>query len=81
MTGIFTDLGIMLGSALRGEPFDKRKSILFLLIITGFICGGTTGTYLFNLYLFDALFIPAVICFVLALVYTLYSKRHHPVMI
>ncbi|REG86444.1 YoaK family protein [Marinomonas pollencensis] len=81
MTGIFTDLGIMLGSALRGEPFDKRKAILFLLIITGFLCGGVSGTYLFNIYLFDALFIPAVICFVLALVYTLYSKRHQPVAI
>jgi uncharacterized membrane protein YoaK (UPF0700 family) len=28
LTGIFTDLGIMFGSALRGEPFDKRKCIL-----------------------------------------------------
>ncbi|MEL0622419.1 YoaK family protein [Marinomonas arenicola] len=81
MTGIFTDLGIMFGSALRGETFDKRKSILFLLIISGFICGGTLGTYLFNLYLFDALFIPASICFILAFVYTLYSKRHQPVVV
>ncbi|WP_156312572.1 DUF1275 family protein [Marinagarivorans algicola] len=36
-TGIFTDLGIMLGSKLRGEPFDKRKALLFLVIICGLL--------------------------------------------
>lgn len=75
LTGIFTDLGIMLGSALRGKSFDKRKSILFLLIIAGFILGGTFGAYLFSLYRFNALVAPGTICVVLAVVYRTSSKR------
>lgn len=75
LTGIFTDLGIMFGAKLRGEVFDKRKALLFLLIITGFILGGTLGTYSFSFLKFQALFIPATICLLLALVYSIYIFR------
>lgn len=75
VTGIFTDLGIMLGSKLRGDNFDKRKGLLFLLIIMGFILGGTLGAYFFNILKFNALFIPAGICFLLALSYSIYSAK------
>jgi len=75
VTGIFTDLGIMLGAKLRGEEFDKRKARLFLLIITGFILGGTLGAYFFELLKFQALFIPATICLLLALLYSIYIFR------
>ncbi len=40
VTGIFTDLGIMLGAIFRGKALDKRKAKLFLFIIFGFISGG-----------------------------------------
>lgn len=73
VTGIFTDLGLMLGAKLRGEPFDKRKALLFLLIISGFICGGTLGAYAFQFYNFNALFIPATICLVLAVSYSVFK--------
>lgn len=75
LTGMFTDLGIMVGSALRGETFDKRKGILFLLIIFGFILGGTFGTYLFDLYHFNALIFPASFCLLLAMAYRIYYKK------
>ena len=74
LTGIFTDLGIMLGSALRGKGFDRRKAILFLLIISGFILGGTVGAAQFARFKFDALFAPAIVCLILALSYRIYSK-------
>ncbi len=74
VTGIFTDLGIMLGSMLRGEEFDKRKSILFLLIITGFVLGGGIGAILFYHYVFQALLAPALVCLVLAFSYHFYQK-------
>ncbi len=77
VTGIFTDLGIMLGSKLRGEPFDKRKALLFLVIILGFVLGGTLGAYLFALYRFNALLIPAGICVLLALAYSIYSAKQN----
>ncbi|WIO74418.1 YoaK family protein [Porticoccaceae bacterium LTM1] len=76
LTGIFTDLGIMLGSVLRGEAFDKRKAILFSLIIVGFIVGGLSGSYLFDLFKFKSLLIPGFICLGLAGCYRLYSQKY-----
>lgn len=73
LTGIFTDLGILLGAKLRGDAFDKRKALLYLLIIIGFILGGTVGAYLFSLYTFSALFFPAAICLLLAISYAAYN--------
>lgn len=75
VTGIFTDLGIMLGSRLRGGQFDKRKALLFLLIIAGFISGGGLGAYFFNILRFNALYIPSGICLLLALSYSIYSAK------
>lgn len=75
LTGIFTDLGIMFGSVLRGKAFDRRKAVLFLLIITGFILGGTFGAYLFSIYKFKALLVPGCICVTLAIIYRIHCKR------
>jgi len=75
LTGIFTDLGIMVGSALRGGAFDKRKAILFFLIVFGFIFGGTFGAYLFSHFQFKALLAPGSICLLLAGVYRVYLKK------
>lgn len=75
VTGIFTDFGIMLGAKLRGEIFDKRKALLFLLIIAGFISGGTLGAFLFNHLKFNALFVPAGICLILAVSYSVYKAK------
>lgn len=72
LTGIFTDLGLMLGAVLRGEAFDRRKGLLFVLIILGFIAGGTVGAYAFSVFSFGALLAPAGICVVLALLYRFY---------
>lgn len=75
ITGIFTDLGIMLGAKLRGEVFDNRKGLLFFLIITGFVTGGILGAFLFSIYKFYALFFPAGVCILLALSYSIYNGR------
>ncbi len=75
VTGIFTDLGIMLGAKVRGEEIDKRKVILFVLIILGFILGGVLGAFLFNQFKFYALAWPGIICLLLALTYRIYSSR------
>lgn len=48
VTGIFTDLGIMLGSIFSGQALDRRKAKLFLFIIFGFILGGTSGALLYT---------------------------------
>lgn len=76
LTGIFTDLGIMLGAALHGEPFDRRKAILFLLIIAGFISGGMAGVFFFGMLNYKALLAPGLMCMCLAFGYRLYKLSH-----
>ncbi len=75
LTGIFTDLGIMMGEFLRGKALDKRKALLFTIIVLGFILGGFLGSILFVRVGFFALGVPACICFVLAIVYRWYSQN------
>lgn len=75
LTGIFTDLGMMLGERLRGEAVDAREVLLFLLIIAGFVCGAFLGALLFRRYEFVALLVPAVCCWLLAFCYRLYRQR------
>lgn len=74
VSGLFTDLGTMLGAGLRGHPLDRRKAILFLLLIAGFIVGGSAGAYSFQRLQFTALAIPAGAALLLALTYWVY--RH-----
>ena len=76
VTGIFTDLGIMLGAKLRGKAFDKRKAILLLIIVTGFISGGTIGAFLFVQYHFYALGFPCFMCFFIAICYRVYANKN-----
>jgi uncharacterized membrane protein YoaK (UPF0700 family) len=76
VTGIFTDLGLMIGARVRGEPLDKRKAKLFVYIISGFICGGTLGASFYAYVQFFSLLLPAFACAVMAAVYRLYSTRH-----
>lgn len=75
VTGIFTDLGIMLGSIFRGQTLDKRKTKLFLVIIFGFILGGTSGALLYAKFAFMSLLIPATACLIMAACYRVYAKK------
>jgi len=75
VTGIFTDLGIMLGEALRGQKMDARKAALFLTIIAGFILGGIIGAGLYARYQFAALLFPSIVCLLMAFVYRVYRRR------
>ncbi len=43
LTGIFTDLGLMLGGKLRGNPVDKRKLMLFFTDFVGVYCRWRDG--------------------------------------
>jgi len=75
VTGIFTDLGIMLGAIFRGEKLDTRKAKLFLLIISGFILGSTVGAILFGIFQFLSLVAPASVCLVIAVIYNVYLRK------
>lgn len=76
VTGIFTDLGIMLGCVFRGQALDRRKGKLFIFIILGFILGGTSGALLYTEFAFVSLIIPAAACLLMATCYRFYAKNH-----
>lgn len=65
----------MMGEYLRGKALDKRKALLFTIIVLGFILGGFLGSILFVKVGFFALSAPAAICFILAIVYRWYSTK------
>ncbi|WP_372762010.1 YoaK family protein [Pseudoalteromonas sp.] len=75
LTGIFTDLGLMLGRACKGEAIDARKFMVFLLITLGFLCGGVMGFILFARLSVMTLAVPAIMCFILSITYRLYRLR------
>lgn len=69
VSGLFTDLGIMLGGILRGQSLDSRKFLLLSILIAGFIFGGIVGALLFSLYQYNALAAPAGLAVLLAVIY------------
>lgn len=61
LSGMFTDLGIGLGHALRGMPLPTRRLLLSSLIISAFLAGGILGAWLFRMLQYYALLIPAAL--------------------
>jgi uncharacterized membrane protein YoaK (UPF0700 family) len=61
LSGMFTDLGIGLGHALRGMALPKRRLALSALIISGFFTGSVMGAWLFRRLGYDALIVPATL--------------------
>ncbi len=46
VTGLFTDVGVMIGHWLRHRHIDQAKLRFFLALISSFILGGLLGAYL-----------------------------------
>lgn len=80
VSGLFTDLGIMLGLWLRGQSPDKRRVILYMTLIAGFIFGGIAGAALFKVYFFKAILFSSFLTFLLAVAHLAYwhsaRKKH-----
>lgn len=72
MTGIVTDLGILIGSMIRGKQISKIKLVLYLSLLTGFINGSIFGTMGYNQIGFKAILLPVVLLFVTGFMYTGY---------
>jgi uncharacterized membrane protein YoaK (UPF0700 family) len=77
LSGLFTDLGVMLGLRLRGQQQDSRRAILYLTLITGFIVGGITGVFMFHAVKFNALIVPGILTACLAVIYWLFRLKQH----
>lgn len=75
VSGMFTDMGIMLGHALRGLPLAKRRLWLCLVIITAFLAGGIIGALLFATLDYRALYLPAALTGLTGLSYTIWKHK------
>ena len=74
LSGMFTDLGIGLGHALRGMPLQKRRLLLCGLIISGFFTGAVLGALLFVRFGYAALAVPATITGSIGLCYAAHRQ-------
>ena len=75
VSGMFTDLGIMLGHALRGMPLARRRLGLCVLVISFFFAGGLLGARLFARFDYAALYLPAALTGITGVGYVLYRHR------
>jgi uncharacterized membrane protein YoaK (UPF0700 family) len=75
ISGMFTDLGIFLGHALRGLSVDTKRLRMCVVVISGFLCGGIAGALAFSKIGSSTLFIPAAITAAGALAYEIYVIR------
>lgn len=75
VSGMFTDLGITLGHALRGLPVPRRRLWLCLVIIASFLAGGVLGAWLFASVQYRALYLPALLTGATGLGYALWKHR------
>ncbi len=81
LSGMFTDLGIGIGHALRGMPLQRRRLLLCVLIISSFLIGAVLGALLFLRVHYFALAVPATLTGVVGLAYAGFRQwqRQHPV--
>jgi uncharacterized membrane protein YoaK (UPF0700 family) len=75
LSGMFTDLGIFLGHALRGMPVDKPRLRLCFLVISGFLTGGIAGALAFPQLGTATLLIPAGLTAGASMAYVFYRIR------
>jgi uncharacterized membrane protein YoaK (UPF0700 family) len=77
VSGMFTDLGIMLGHALRGMAVPRRRLGLCVVVIVFFFAGGVLGAILFTHFQYDALYLPAAMTGVSGVAYMAYRQHQN----
>lgn len=69
LSGMFTDLGISIGHAVRGVPVNSKRVVLSLVVISGFLVGGVIGAMAFKRFEYGALLFPAILTALAAVFY------------
>lgn len=80
LTGLLTDLGLNLGYLLRGLPVERRRVVLLIVILMGFLFGGIVVTWLYPYLNLHTFLIPVCLSLAMSLTYwTLYIRNqlHH----
>src|SRR5688572_21655980 len=74
VSGMFTDLGIMLGHALVGLPVARRRLAICIIVVLAFFVGGVVGARLFGVFGYRALYIPAAVTGLAGVGYALFRQ-------
>lgn len=77
LSGMFTDLGLYLGHAIRGIPINMARLKFCLLVISGFLVGGVVGASAFRFYDYGALYFPALLTALVSIAYAAYRLKIH----
>lgn len=75
LTGVLTDLGVLIGHWVRGIPIDGRRIKLFLILLLSFAAGGYLGALLYSLWNTDAMFAPACVIGLCAVIYSFLQRE------
>lgn len=76
LSGVLTDLGLALGYRVRGLWVDRRRVILHLAILSGFLVGGLLASWLYPHLKLNAFLIPALLSALLSVIYWVIYFRH-----
>lgn len=80
LSGVLTDLGLVLGYFLRGLDVDKKRITLHLLILIGFLFGGVLAAAIYPRLKLNAFLVPACLSFMLSVIYWgVYFRYRHKV--
>ncbi|MDM1757103.1 MULTISPECIES: YoaK family protein [Acinetobacter] len=78
LSGVLTDLGLALGYLFRGLYVEKKRIILHLLILFGFIFGGVIATGVYPYLKLNTFLMPALLSFSLSCIYwVIYFRIHY----
>lgn len=69
LSGVLTDLGLALGYFFKGLSIEKRRIILHMLIILGFILGGIIAAFIYPYLQLHAFLIPTGLSILLCIIY------------
>ncbi len=75
ISGMVTDMGIILGHWLRRLPPDLIRFKLYATMISGFVLGSMIGAVLFQKFSYAALSIPAAMTGGASIAYTIYTFK------
>lgn len=76
LSGVLTDLGLALGSRVRGLVVERRRVVLHLLILSGFLIGGLCASWMYPYLKLNSFLVPTALSLILSVVYWIIYFRY-----
>jgi len=76
LSGVLTDLGLALGYRVRGLVVERRRVVLHLLILSGFLIGGLCASWMYPYLKLNSFLVPTALSLILSVVYWIIYFRY-----